>query len=102
MRRTSLMTGLSLMLLGLGACDQGGGAPAAPAAIANPEDAPAAYLKYCGDCHVPPRPTAHPAGQWPGVVSRMQQHRLANGLGAIPDAALGEILDYLQGRIAGS
>ncbi|HHH36321.1 MAG TPA: hypothetical protein ENK48_05765 [Gammaproteobacteria bacterium] len=101
MRRASRLASLSVvMLLGLMAgCDgDGGGMASSPQAIANPEDAPSAYLDYCGDCHVPPRPGAHSAEMWPSVVNRMQQRRVAQGLGAIPPVAREAILDYLQGR----
>ena len=88
-----------VMLLGLAGCDgDGGGMASSPQAIANPEDAPPAYLSYCGGCHVPPRPDAHSAEMWPSVVNRMQQRRVAQGLGAIPPVAREAILDYLQGR----
>jgi len=52
--------------------------------------------KWCSDCHAPPMPTSHKAGEWPNVVARMQDHRITEGLARIDDQSLGKLLEYLQ------
>lgn len=54
------------------------------------------FQRYCGQCHVPPAPSAHTTSDWPGVVARMKQHIVTQGK-AMPDSEESqEILDYLQ------
>lgn len=56
----------------------------------------AAAQTWCTPCHALPRPTAKPARAWPNVVVRMNQHRLARGLGGIPPTEMSAITAYLQ------
>ena len=58
---------------------------------------PQVVVEHCGRCHVPPLPSAHPAAEWPAVVTRMQERMRAKGLPRIPSLQLEQILDYLQG-----
>ena len=54
------------------------------------------YRQYCGQCHVPPLPYAHKAGEWPQIVATMRQY-MANQSKPMPDnAQLGGIIEYLQ------
>ncbi len=54
------------------------------------------YGRYCGQCHAPPLPSVHSAGEWTRVVARMKQY-MATQSKAIPDdAELGRIMGYLQ------
>lgn len=54
------------------------------------------FRKYCGQCHVPPPPSAHTSREWSTVVARMRQHMVTQGK-AVPESdEMGEILDYLQ------
>lgn len=50
----------------------------------------------CGACHVPPRPTAHVAQDWPHTVRRMQNHRVSLGKGALTEDEMAQIIAYLQ------
>ncbi len=106
MMRRRIQTSLSLgaILLLMGGCGQQENQTNTPSpeSTAHVADAPEAYLQYCTGCHTPPHPTAHRAAEWPAVVSRMQQRRIAKGQGAIPAAVLGEILDYLQAHASDS
>lgn len=50
----------------------------------------------CGACHIPPRPTAQLAAEWPLTVQRMQKHRVSFGKGALNENELAQIIAYLQ------
>ena len=54
--------------------------------------------KWCADCHVPPLPGSHSPSEWPGVVMRMQNLRVTNGMITIPDKEIDRIITYLQTR----
>jgi cytochrome c5 len=43
-------------------------------------------LSHCGNCHLPPSPSAHTSDEWPGEVAHMRER---SGL-SVPDAALVE------------
>jgi len=58
-------------------------------------DGYARFADYCAQCHMPPQPNAHTAHEWVQVVRRMQRHRVERGLGAIPDADVKLLTDYL-------
>ena len=52
--------------------------------------------QYCGQCHVPPLPTAHKASEWPQVVERMNGHMIDQGMLVPDNGKLQIILEYLQ------
>jgi len=58
------------------------------------------YRQNCSGCHVPPLPDAHPAVEWPGVLARMQQHRMESRMLAITAQDLRTIRDYLVAHAA--
>lgn len=53
-------------------------------------------VKWCGDCHAPPDPSVHKPDRWPGVVLRMDRHRVSKGLGKIAEPERQELIEYLQ------
>lgn len=55
-------------------------------------------VRYCGGCHVPPRPESYSADRWPAVVARMQQRRLSRGMAPVPAEELESLIHYLQRR----
>jgi len=53
-------------------------------------------VEFCSDCHATPRPAAHTADEWPGVMARMLDNMRRGGR-RLPDTVQIEtILDYLQ------
>jgi len=63
-------------------------------------DGPAgrAFQATCAQCHALPDPTQHSAGDWPGVVGRMERNMAVMGK-PVPDAATIEaIVGFLQGH----
>ena len=54
------------------------------------------FKQRCHDCHVPPFPRNHPAGDWPAIVQRMQSHRITSGLTPLSGEELRRIKAYLQ------
>ena len=61
-------------------------------------DSPASmlYVKKCGHCHAAPLPTAHVSSVWPGILQRMQIHRVQQGFVALTKDELATINGYLQ------
>ena len=57
---------------------------------------PAVFTERCGQCHLPPRRTAHHASEWPSVVERMQRHIAQKGRQRIGPGERAVILDYLM------
>jgi len=53
------------------------------------------YARNCSGCHVPPLPDAHSAIEWPGIIARMQQHRMESRMPAITPQAELTVRDYL-------
>ncbi|RMH62715.1 MAG: hypothetical protein D6678_00510 [Zetaproteobacteria bacterium] len=53
------------------------------------------FARQCSQCHAPPMPDKHTAAEWPGIIARMQQHRVQRSLPPIDAADMGEIRDYL-------
>lgn len=52
--------------------------------------------QYCGQCHVPPAPSAHSAKEWPQVVERMRGYMITQEK-LVPDRAkIKLIVAYLQ------
>lgn len=90
-----------VLLALLAGCSAEGPPPSAQESVAL-RDAAKAYLYYCGGCHGAPSPGAYTAAEWPAIVSRMQQRRLAARLGPVPPEQLRLILDYLQENAAGA
>lgn len=82
------------------ACDSVGPTPAPQMAtppLPEPDSSGARLVtEKCGVCHVPPRPTAHLAQEWPMTVRRMQNHRLSFGKGALSEDEMAQIIGYLQ------
>lgn len=52
-------------------------------------------MKYCNDCHAPPKPYEHKSLEWSNVIYRMNNHRVMNSLDAIPEKDKNELLGYL-------
>ena len=50
----------------------------------------------CTECHGVPQPSAHPAGEWAGVVRRMQNWRTTKGFGPVPEKDEAVLIQYLQ------
>lgn len=97
---TTLIASTGLVVAALiSACSRESAAPvepAIPAVASGTLEGVSAVAENCGGCHVPPRPQAHVAAEWPSVVSRMQDHRRRAGLAVIPPEDLGRIMNYLQ------
>lgn len=99
-------SGVAAAIGALVACDTAVPPPAALPSMSSsvamlplPEpDSPGARLvtEKCGACHVPPRPTAHLAPEWPLTVRRMQNHRVSFGKGALSEEEMAQIIAYLQ------
>lgn len=53
------------------------------------------FAKNCSFCHAPPAPDVHPADEWPGVISRMNNYRIQRAYGAINAGDKTAILKYL-------
>ncbi len=53
-------------------------------------------ISDCTECHGAPQPSAHPAGEWAGVVRRMQNWRTTKGFGVIPEKDEAVLIRYLQ------
>lgn len=75
----------------------------APTVQLTPEDYPESdseaatlYLSKCGECHAAPLPAIHPAGQWPGVVQRMQFRMTSKAMPELNDYERDTIVRYLQ------
>jgi hypothetical protein len=83
----------------LAACTSEGPPPSAQENYA-PHEPQKAYLYYCGGCHAAPQSGSRVASEWPAIVSRMQQRRIATRIGPIPPEQLRMILDYLQHNAA--
>ena len=80
----------------LAACQPTSTDVTAPAVI-DPESAGAKVLvKYCSDCHAPPRPASHVAEEWPGVVYRMQEERRMKGYSLMKNDDVDTLVAYLQ------
>lgn len=88
---------LALVAGAMAACGQPGDSPAghAQAPIAPASDAEL-FAQRCHDCHVPPRPQDFPAADWPGIVQRMQSHRIATGMDPLTQDEMTRIQSYLQ------
>jgi len=56
------------------------------------------YARHCSECHAPAQPSAHSASEWPGVIARMEAHRVQRSLGPIPAADMMVIRRYLEGH----
>lgn len=52
--------------------------------------------RFCSECHAPPFPSTHRAGEWPNIVLRMQQHRVSKVLTPMTKAQIRELTAYLQ------
>lgn len=52
-------------------------------------------VRYCGGCHVAPKPETKTASQWPAVVLRMQIHRSQRAMPILNDSEIDEVTDYL-------
>jgi len=69
----------------------------APPVYPDPTSTGAKLLaEKCTGCHAPPLPGAHTAREWPGVVFRMQNHRVMTSLKPLTDAEVGQLVEYLQ------
>ena len=56
--------------------------------------------KYCSSCHAPPSPKLHSKSEWPGVVARMNLHRVEARMTALTDPERQQVLAYLQSHAA--
>ena len=55
-----------------------------------------AFQSTCSLCHALPDPQQHTAEEWPAVVARMRQHMVSQGKTVPNEAAIGEIIGFLQ------
>ena len=89
----------ALLLLALAACSADSSTQSAGEPSSYPDMQSEGYARlaaYCAQCHMPPMPGVHTPHEWTQVVRRMQKHRVARGLGAIPDADVRVLLAYLK------
>lgn len=71
-------------------------------AVIDPESPGAKVMvKYCSDCHAPPRPASHVADEWPGVVHRMQEARRMKGYSLLSEHETEALVTYLQKHAKG-
>lgn len=102
LRPTKLMRHVALPLLGvalLAGCEQTASPPVKPIAFELPDPQSAGaqlFQANCTVCHAAPRPDSRTREQWPGIVERMQNHRVVTGYGGILEPELKRILEYLQ------
>ena len=54
------------------------------------------YAQTCSRCHALPDPRQHSAGQWPGVVGRMEGYMRQRGLPLSSAAEVKDIDAFLQ------
>lgn len=59
------------------------------------------FARHCSQCHAPPQPTAHVAGEWPQVIARMQQHLVQRSMPPIPAADITVLRRYLESHADG-
>ena len=79
------------------ACNRGSQESIAKHEIPDPESAGGKiFVKFCGDCHAPPRITSHKADEWPNIVERMQNHRLQKAYHVLNDGEKETLLAYLK------
>jgi hypothetical protein len=50
-----------------------------PLPAAGTDRVPVGYRSLCGDCHAAPDPATHGPQEWPAVLARMDDHRIAMG-----------------------
>ena len=94
-------SGSAALAMSLSACQSPWSEVAAPEVI-DPESPGAQVLvEYCSGCHAPPGPASRTAGEWPGVVHRMQEQRRMRGFSPMTKEQIEVLVAYLQ-RHAGS
>jgi len=54
------------------------------------------FVKYCSDCHAPPKPSVHVAQEWPNVVYRMQERRRMKAYSLMSSEEVAVLTSYLQ------
>ncbi len=65
--------------------------------VPEPESAGAkVFVKYCSDCHAPPKPSVHIAVEWPNVLYRMQERRRMKAYTLMLPDELDTLTEYLQ------
>ena len=104
-RMTGRATLLVVMACVVIACDKAGdghsdkqsdsGVAVSATRIQN-DDGHSLTVEFCSDCHAAPRPAAHSAREWPGVVARMLENMRRGGKPLPGPGQTGTILDYLQ------
>jgi len=86
-------------VLGLVACDLSSSRPQ----LTYPDQESQAFQVYansCSGCHIPSLPDAHSAIEWPGIIARMQQHRMESRMPAITSQDILTVRDYLVAHAA--
>lgn len=58
-----------------------------------------AFLQACSDCHQPPSPAMHVAGDWDTTLTRMEEY--ARGSNAMPDQAIWDAAEAYVKSVAG-
>ncbi|MDQ6966368.1 MAG: hypothetical protein Q9M23_05550 [Mariprofundaceae bacterium] len=58
------------------------------------------YARNCSECHAPPLPDAHPAAEWPNVITRMQEHLVQRSMAPIAAADINVLRGYLETHAA--
>ncbi len=95
MQRNSIFLLLFVALTGLiSACSDMGKPAEEELSILKANNHPM-LMKYCNDCHAPPKPVEHKSSEWTNVIYRMNNHRIMNSLDAIPENDKKELLAYL-------
>ncbi len=90
------------LTLAIQACSDATSSAHSAQQLAESESIPAVFTERCGQCHLPPRPTAHRAKEWPSVIERMQRHIVQKGRQRLAPGEREVILDYLLNGVEGS
>jgi len=95
MVRISKFFFIALSLVMLQAC--GENVVAKKVEVLEPDsDGAKVFVKYCSDCHAPPRPAVHVAEEWPNVLYRMQERRRMKAYSLMSQEEVAVLTGYLQ------
>ena len=73
------------------------GCAGGPTPIPEADSAPARlYADKCGLCHALPHPKRHSAGEWPALITLMEQRMSERGLDPLTPEQRQQLLGYLQ------
>jgi len=95
MLRISKFSIFVLSLLMLQACGDGVQTKKVEVLEPNSEGAKV-FVKYCSDCHAPPKPSVHVAEEWPNILYRMQERRRMKAYSLMSSEEVAMLTGYLQ------